>query len=353
MRSSVDAIRVIPTGGDAFEMAREQWDDGNNVVCLEPGVVVAYERNVDTNTRLRKAGHRGDHDRRLRARPRARRLALHDLPDRARRRVLIGAMSTTCATGSFLKELDFTPRRAAAPAAALAGAQDGQVRGHRDAAARRQGDRADLREDLDPHALRVRGRRASTRARTSPTSIRPARRWATRSRSPTRRACSGGCTTRIEYRGSGQERRRGARRLRRRPGLQRADRRMAPDADARRLPDHARVAATGRSTRSPTRSWATGASTWAARCWSRARSSAPTCASSRPPELRPPDDVVALAETRRRGLGRAHHDHRRPGAGVAGRRLRPHRRLGLDGRAEGRLGRARAAARAVPGQRRR
>ena len=38
------------------EMAREQWDDGNNVVCLEPGVVIAYERNVDTNTRLRKEG---------------------------------------------------------------------------------------------------------------------------------------------------------------------------------------------------------------------------------------------------------------------------------------------------------
>jgi len=52
----LDTIRVIPTGGDTSEMAREQWDDGNNVVCLEPGVVVAYERNVDTNTRLRKEG---------------------------------------------------------------------------------------------------------------------------------------------------------------------------------------------------------------------------------------------------------------------------------------------------------
>ena len=49
-------IRVIPTGGDASEMAREQWDDGNNLVCVQPGVVIAYERNVDTNTRLRKAG---------------------------------------------------------------------------------------------------------------------------------------------------------------------------------------------------------------------------------------------------------------------------------------------------------
>ena len=55
-RSRSTRIRVIPTGGDSSEMAREQWDDGNNVVCLEPGVVVAYERNVDTNTRLRKEG---------------------------------------------------------------------------------------------------------------------------------------------------------------------------------------------------------------------------------------------------------------------------------------------------------
>ena len=49
-------VRVIPTGGDPFESEREQWDDGNNLLCLEPGVVVAYNRNVDTNTRLRKQG---------------------------------------------------------------------------------------------------------------------------------------------------------------------------------------------------------------------------------------------------------------------------------------------------------
>ncbi len=49
-------LRVIPTGGDSFEAEREQWDDGNNVVALEPGVVVAYERNTATNTALRKAG---------------------------------------------------------------------------------------------------------------------------------------------------------------------------------------------------------------------------------------------------------------------------------------------------------
>jgi arginine deiminase len=52
----LDALRAIPTGGDPFGSEREQWDDGNNVVCLEPGVVIGYDRNVDTNTRLRKEG---------------------------------------------------------------------------------------------------------------------------------------------------------------------------------------------------------------------------------------------------------------------------------------------------------
>jgi arginine deiminase len=52
----VGKMRIIETGGDSFEAEREQWDDGNNVVALEPGVVVAYERNTGTNTALRKAG---------------------------------------------------------------------------------------------------------------------------------------------------------------------------------------------------------------------------------------------------------------------------------------------------------
>ena len=52
----VARMRVIETGGDTFESEREQWDDGNNVVALEPGVVIGYERNTGTNTALRKAG---------------------------------------------------------------------------------------------------------------------------------------------------------------------------------------------------------------------------------------------------------------------------------------------------------
>jgi arginine deiminase len=53
---AVPAIRQFETGGDRFQAEREQWDDGNNVLAIAPGVVVAYERNVDTNKRLRDGG---------------------------------------------------------------------------------------------------------------------------------------------------------------------------------------------------------------------------------------------------------------------------------------------------------
>jgi arginine deiminase len=52
----VEGLTLVPTGGDVFEAERNQWDDGNNVVALSPGVVVAYERNEATNTKLLKAG---------------------------------------------------------------------------------------------------------------------------------------------------------------------------------------------------------------------------------------------------------------------------------------------------------
>ncbi len=52
----VPGVRLFETGGDSYEAQREQWDDGNNVLAVEPGVVLAYERNVDTNTRLRHEG---------------------------------------------------------------------------------------------------------------------------------------------------------------------------------------------------------------------------------------------------------------------------------------------------------
>ena len=52
----VDRLQVVETGGDAYQQEREQWDDGNNVVALEPGVVVAYERNTYTIAKMREAG---------------------------------------------------------------------------------------------------------------------------------------------------------------------------------------------------------------------------------------------------------------------------------------------------------
>lgn len=50
------ALHVVETGGDRYLMEREQWDDANNVVALEPGVVICYERNTYTISRMRQAG---------------------------------------------------------------------------------------------------------------------------------------------------------------------------------------------------------------------------------------------------------------------------------------------------------
>jgi arginine deiminase len=52
----IPKLHVVETGGDRYQQEREQWDDGNNVVALEPGVVVAYERNTFTISKMREAG---------------------------------------------------------------------------------------------------------------------------------------------------------------------------------------------------------------------------------------------------------------------------------------------------------
>jgi arginine deiminase len=49
-------IKVLTPTQDVHAAEREQWDDGCNVLAVSPGVVVAYERNVTTNTFLRKEG---------------------------------------------------------------------------------------------------------------------------------------------------------------------------------------------------------------------------------------------------------------------------------------------------------
>ncbi|KRF18232.1 arginine deiminase [Nocardioides sp. Soil796] len=52
----IDSINVLTATQDVHSAEREQWDDGCNVLAVEPGVVVAYERNVTTNTHLRRNG---------------------------------------------------------------------------------------------------------------------------------------------------------------------------------------------------------------------------------------------------------------------------------------------------------
>ncbi len=52
----VPAITVLTAVQDVHSAQREQWDDGCNVLAVEPGVVIAYERNVTTNTYLRENG---------------------------------------------------------------------------------------------------------------------------------------------------------------------------------------------------------------------------------------------------------------------------------------------------------
>jgi arginine deiminase len=52
----IDTLRQIDTGLDPVTAEREQWDDGNNTLALAPGHVVAYERNRETNARLREEG---------------------------------------------------------------------------------------------------------------------------------------------------------------------------------------------------------------------------------------------------------------------------------------------------------
>ncbi|ELW1649033.1 arginine deiminase [Enterobacter oligotrophicus] len=49
-------LRVVETAGNNYDIERQQWDSGANMVAIEPGVVVAYDRNTKTNAQLRKNG---------------------------------------------------------------------------------------------------------------------------------------------------------------------------------------------------------------------------------------------------------------------------------------------------------
>ena len=158
----------------------------------------------------------------------------------------------------------------------------------------------------------------------------------------------------IEYRGFAQDDRRGARRVRRRARLQRAHRRVPPDADPGRLPHDARAlgqAARARSRSLPRRRPLQHGQLASS---SAARSSAWTSASRAPRSLGRADELVA-ARARARGA-RPARGSRSPTTStrrVKGADFLLHRRLGVDGRAGRGLGRADQAAHALPGQRRR
>ncbi|HYP44469.1 MAG TPA: arginine deiminase [Propionibacteriaceae bacterium] len=52
----IERLRLIDTGLDPVTAEREQWDDGNNTLAIEPKVTIAYERNTETNAQLEAAG---------------------------------------------------------------------------------------------------------------------------------------------------------------------------------------------------------------------------------------------------------------------------------------------------------
>ena len=52
----IDTLHQIDTGLDPVTAEREQWDDGNNTLAIAPRIAVAYERNIETNTRLEQSG---------------------------------------------------------------------------------------------------------------------------------------------------------------------------------------------------------------------------------------------------------------------------------------------------------
>jgi arginine deiminase len=49
-------LRAIDNGGNVYYIERPQWDSCNNLVAIEPGVVIAYDRNITTKSLLNKAG---------------------------------------------------------------------------------------------------------------------------------------------------------------------------------------------------------------------------------------------------------------------------------------------------------
>lgn len=53
----VPAVNLIHVGGnDSMAAQREQWNDGTNTLCIEPGKIITYDRNYITNSVLESNG---------------------------------------------------------------------------------------------------------------------------------------------------------------------------------------------------------------------------------------------------------------------------------------------------------
>src|SRR5690348_3395315 len=73
-------LRVVSLGGEAYADERQQWDSGNNLVAVAPGVGVRLRPQHPDQFPAAQRRDRGHHDRRRRTRPRPWRRSLHDLP---------------------------------------------------------------------------------------------------------------------------------------------------------------------------------------------------------------------------------------------------------------------------------
>jgi len=75
----VPKLNLISVSGDYFEVQREQWMDSTNLLTIAPGEVIAFDRNVIMNRKLRKAG-----------------IVVHEIPSSELSRARGGVRSLTC-----------------------------------------------------------------------------------------------------------------------------------------------------------------------------------------------------------------------------------------------------------------